>query len=506
MAFASYSAKMLSRSTLVREVTRRLPNAMILVLLAGLGIWGHRHHWQMPRVSELTSQIARRDVSPPTRASPTANVVPTVQSREGSPAGRSKALADGHQTPDRDHSPVMEVDRLNGQSALPIINFRSGESVLKSGIRAAPAEEKELDEFVLANGVVEYDETHLAQLASRAPGIAWRVYKNVGDSVAKDEVLAILDSTDVGKVKAELLEAVVTFNLKAETLRRYDRSRSSIPERTIREAEADEKVAYVHQFNARQSLINLGLPVPSDWESEMSVEERAMKIQFLGIPKSLIASFGKEVVTANLIPLTAPFDGVVIDREIVTGEVVQSGHPQFVIADVTRMWLKLNVRKADVARLAIGQRIWFSSDGIPGDVESRLSWIATEVDEKTRTVQVRAEAENPRLASITGGHDGQRLLRAHTFGTGRIRVRDERRTIVVPSNAIQAYRGNYLVFVPQPDGRSFQPRSVIPGVARDDHTEIIRGVRAGELVVTTGSYVLKAEAERIQGALQVSQP
>jgi cobalt-zinc-cadmium efflux system membrane fusion protein len=121
-------------------------------------------------------------------------------------------------------------------------------------------------------------------------------------------------------------------------------------------------------------------------------------------------------------------------------------------------------------------------------------------------VQVRAEAENPWIESAPGEHDGQRLLRAHTFGTARIRVRDERRTVVVRSSAIQSDGGRFLVFVPLPDGRSFQPRAVVLGITHDHHTEVVRGLEAGEQVVTTGAYVLKAEIGREQAAAPVSIP
>jgi len=470
---------MLKGSTFSHGFFRRLPNAVILGMLIALGIWGHRHHWRMPRFSELTAIVVAPHATAPLPT--TASEGSAARPGGGGPSDHSKASGLGGAAPDEVTSPATETGDRDNQQSLPIIRFRSLGAVLKAGIRVDLAEVQELDEYVVANGVVEYDETHLAQLAARVPGIAWRVDKKLGDSVRKGEVLAILDSSDVGKAKAELLEAAVNFDLKTETLRRLENIRSSVPGRSIREAEAEEQVARVRKINAQQTLINLGLPVPSDWDRELAVEQRAKTIQFLGIPEPIVAGFGPDVVTANLIPLTAPFDGVVIDREIVTGEVAQTGHRQFVIADVSRVWLKLNVRKADAGRLAIGQDIWFSSDGMPGEVISRLSWIATEVDEKTRTVLVRAEADNPWIESAPGEHDGQRLLRAHTFGTARIRVRDERRTVVVPDSAIQSDGGRFLVFVPLSDGRSFQPRAVVPGITREHHTEIVRGLEAGEL-------------------------
>jgi cobalt-zinc-cadmium efflux system membrane fusion protein len=74
----------------------------------------------------------------------------------------------------------------------------------------------------------------------------------------------------------------------------------------------------------------------------------------------------------------------------------------------------------------------------------------------------------------------------------------------VPTSAIQSDGGRYLVFVPQADGRSFEPRLVVLGVVRDDNTEIVHGIRDGERVVTSGSYVLKAEMGREQAAMPVS--
>jgi cobalt-zinc-cadmium efflux system membrane fusion protein len=238
----------------------------------------------------------------------------------------------------------------------------------------------------------------------------------------------------------------------------------------------------------------------SRFATGLSDEELRRKIQFLGIPPEIVAGLDPDAATCNLIPLVAPFDGVVIDHEIVTGEVVQTGHTQFVIADVSRVWLKLNVKKTDAIRLEIGQEILFASDGIPGEVECKLTWIGTEVDEKTRTVQVRGETDNPLVGTKTEAEGGQRLLRTHTFGTAGIRVREDRRTVMVPSSAIQWDGRQHLVFVPLPDGRSFQPRAVTLGVSREGQTEVVQGIAPGEPVVSAGSYVLKSEMGREQAA------
>jgi multidrug efflux pump subunit AcrA (membrane-fusion protein) len=69
---------------------------------------------------------------------------------------------------------------------------------------------------------------------------------------------------------------------------------------------------------------------------------------------------------------------------------------------------------------------------------------------------------------------------------------------MVPSSAIQWDGARHLVFVPLPDGRSFQPRAVTLGISRDGQTEVVYGISPGESVVATGSYVLKSEVGREQ--------
>jgi cobalt-zinc-cadmium efflux system membrane fusion protein len=459
---------------------QKLGNGCVLLALVGLAAWGHLSHWKLPRFAELPEQS-----QPAGRASP-----------EGAPA---RSIA-GTSLSGGNESALPQTSASEERCIPSSVRFGSSEAAHKAGLRLEAAREQELDDCVDANGVVAYDETRLARLSARVSGIAWRVEKQLGDHVRKGEVLAILDALEVGKAKAEFLEAMVALDVKSQHLRSLEKIASSVPERQVREAAGRVREARIRRFNAQQTLINLGLPLPATIGGHMSDEELSAAIHFLGIPEAIVADLEPKAATANLIPLVAPFDGVVIDREIVTGEVVQTARPQFVVADVSRMWLKLNVKKSDAVRLALDQTIWFSADGVAGELECTLTWIGTEVDEKTRTVQVRAVTENPLVASPSRGREGQRLLRAHTFGTARIRVREERRAVVVPGSAVQWNGANHVVFVPQSDGKSFLARVVTPGVSRDGSTEIVSGIEPGEMVVAAGSHLLKSEMGRQQTA------
>ena len=144
---------------------------------------------------------------------------------------------------------------------------------------------------------------------------------------------------------------------------------AAIAVRILREAEAEVRITRVRRFNAQQALLNLGLPISLRTSTNLSDTELAERLHFLGLPPEVVASLDAETASANLIPLISPFDGMIIDRHIVTGEVVDPNDVQFTIADVRRMWLIMSVRKEDAANLQVGQSVFFSSTGVPGEIE-----------------------------------------------------------------------------------------------------------------------------------------
>src|SRR5262249_52553244 len=161
--------------------------------------------------------------------------------------------------------------------------------------------------------------------------------------------------------------------------------------------------------------------------------------------------------------------GVVTRCDMVEGEVVNSSQPQYTVADLQTMWITLDVRPEDISRVQKGQRITFRPDGL-GNSEAggTVSWLSSEVDEKTRTVAIRAEVDNP---------SGQ--LRARSFGAGRILVGEKSAGLAVPHEAVQWDSGSLLVFVRKDDELTFQSRKVRPGIRDQDYVEILEGLQAG---------------------------
>lgn len=351
-----------------------------------------------------------------------------------------------------------------------------------------------MTEEITALGAVAYDQTRVAQLTSRVGGTVWNVQKHVGQAVHKGEILAVVEALDVGRSKTEFLKAVVDCELKARTLQRMRDANSAIPERKIREAEANAREARIVLYNAQQTLANLGLPVRLKDVAGLYDEELVRRVRFLGLPESLIETVDPATTTANLIPLTAPFDGIITDREMVIGESVSpAGGAHIVMADVSRMWIELDVCREDAAKLHRGQEVTFTVNGTSREVRGELSWISTAVDSRTRNVKARMTVDNPPAIEGDTRPEGQRLLRANMLGVATIQVDAKAKALVVPNLAVQQDGSSSVVFVKTADS-SFQPRVVEVGMTDNNYTEVLEGVSLGETVATTGSRVLQAKA------------
>ena len=365
-----------------------------------------------------------------------------------------------------------------------LIEFPSAGALQRAGIEIEPVERRPIVDRVTAHGVVRYDERHIAQLSTRVPGSIWRVEKHLGDQVSRGDVLLVVESSDVGRLKAEFLNALVAYETRRVQLTILEEVKGVVMGRQIREASAALRAARIDLFNAEQALVNLGYELSIAEYEPLDDDTRASRIRTLGVPPELLADVPPDAVTSNLLPLRAPFAGVVTGREVVVGELVDEGKPIFEVADVSTMWVALAVSKEDASRVAIGQPVRFRPDGADVEFESRVTWIGTAVDDTTRTLEVRTE--------IPG--DGPVALRANTFGMGSIEVDRVEAAVVVPSTSVQWDGARWVVFVPVGDS-SFAARQVEPGLRAGGHLEI-RGGFAGDApthVVTTGSHLLKSK-------------
>lgn len=393
------------------------------------------------------------------------------------------------------HADAKSGDVPEGvENAEGTVSFPSQKALERSGIEVVPVEKRLMVSELVCNGVVAYDERRIAQLSTRVPGSIWRVEKRLGDAVHKGDVLLIIDSQDVGRLKADFLNAMVAYESRREQLLILEEVKSAVMGRQLREAKAAMREARNHLSNAEQALVNLGFDISIRDYEPLDDETRAARIRTLGLPPAMVAGLDSALVTSNLLPLYAPFDGIVVGREAVVGEVIEAAKPIFEVADVSTMLLVLNVSKEDADKVAIGQPVRFRPDGSSEEFASRITWISTEVNEETRTLQVRAEVAN-RGEAKAGADEPGHELRANTFGSGRIEIDRRGTAVVVPRSSVQWDGSRWVVFVPAGEAR-FAARPVRPGVHDGDVIEIASDAASDPPfthVVGAGSHVLKSQ-------------
>lgn len=506
-----------SRAAAIWQLLRRaVPTVAVVAALIGVAIWGHHTDWKLPKFSSLLGEPVEE---------------PDDWCLEHNVAESQCIECDGELLPrDKDygwckehgvaqcplhhpnvaqlkHSPSVPPEVFeSAERALSLrrrsennsrcklherrLQFASAEAVEKVGLEVDVAHQRPIIEAVVANGEIRYDETRMAPLVSRVSGTAWRVYKRVGDQVREGEILALIDAAEIGKAKAAFLQAITHVRHETTNVDKLKPLAASqtVSGRQFREAEATLEDAQIALHGAQQALTNLGFSIDGDELAAASIDEIAQDLRFLGLPDDLAARIN--TATSNLFPVKAPIDGVVVDRSLVAGEVVETNAPLFSVADVGQMWLMLDVREEDVKLLSLGQKVLFhpTNGDDEDDVEGSLSWISTSVDDQTRTVEARVDVGN------AAGR-----LRANTFGTGRIVLREEAQAVVVPTEALHWDGCCHVVFVRDKNyltvgaPKFFHVRKVRPGVKSSSGTEIIVGLLPGEVIATKNSVVLEAQ-------------
>ena len=500
---------------LVHWAVHNLPTVLVIAVLGAIGAYGHANHWKLPTFAALTGAVPPaaddwcEEHGVPESACVACN--PDLMPSEPDYGWCAEhgvhnctlhhpdvaQLKEPPNVSEAEFSRAAHVlalrDRPRNNAACKVyqqrIQFASVDAVQQAGVDVELVDRQPVSESVTGNGEIRYDATRFASLSSRVPGTVWQVLKNIGDRVQNGEVLAIVDAMEVGRAKSELVKALAAEDLANQTLDRLKGLPEGIvPGRQVLEAEAELAKAEAEVLSAEQALANLDFPVDVDTLRDIPQREIVERLRFLGLPAQLVQQVKSQTSTANLIPIRSPLSGVVVERLAVAGEVVNPTRNLFEVADPSRMWLMLNIPLEQADLLSVGQIATFLPNGSRREVSGILSWISTAADKQTRMVQVRADLDNS---------DGR--LRDETFGAGRIVLREEPDAVVVPEKAVHWEGCCHVVFVRDKDyfdddaPKLFHLRSVRTGVTTEGMTEIIAGVLPGEVVVTEGSDVLRAQ-------------
>jgi cobalt-zinc-cadmium efflux system membrane fusion protein len=326
----------------------------------------------------------------------------------------------------------------------------SAEQITAAGIQLAEARARNISLGLPFPGEVRFDEDRTAHVVPRVPGVVEAVSVNLGQTVKKGQLLAVIASQQISDQRSEQAAAQRRLALARTT---YER----------------EKKLWQDKISAEQDFLQARQALQ---EAEIAVSNARQKISVLS--GSVVATGG------NRYELRAPFDGVVVEKHLTPGEVVDETTAAFTLSDLSRVWVTFGVSPKDLNKVQVGKAVTVSAPELNAEVVGSVAYVGSLLGEQTRTATVRVTLENP-----------QGSWRPGLFVTALVATDSREAKVAVPETAIQTVEDKPTVFVRTDDG--FEARPVELGSRAAGHVEITQGLEPGAQVASAGSFVLKSE-------------
>ena len=329
-------------------------------------------------------------------------------------------------------------------------------------LRIVPVGHAELRDSLRVPARVDLDQHRVARIGATVTGRIVETKAWMGQTVRKGETLAILNSTELGMAQAAYLKAASQVGLRELAV---SRARRLLDADVIASAELLE----------REGMLR---------EAEVDLRAATDQLRVMGMNEADLDKLARDKTIHSFTPIVASLSGVVIERNVTVGQVVQPADALFTVADLSHVWLiaELPEQQAHWARLgdeANADIAALHDENLSG----KLIYVADLVNPETRTVTVRMDLPNP-----------QRILKPHMLATLLIRKQGAD-YLVLPDSAVIREDNKDHVFV-QIAQDKFMLRPVQLGEDEGGIRPVINGLKAGEKVVTDGGFHLNNERMR----------
>jgi len=302
------------------------------------------------------------------------------------------------------------------------------------------------------------------------------------------------------------MKKLIAFTLLATVLTGYGKpdEPDAAPESKSGEVQADENIVTLTKDNLVHFELNteaarlgsLGMTLKAAGRVSLNLnktakvtptlEGRLVKLNFdLNDPVKageVTALVESPELLGKQLEIKAPIDGVIIERKATAGELVEKSNAIYTISDPTQLWTMAEIKERDIAAVKTGQDATFTVLAYPQEkFKGKVVLIGNQVEDGSRTLEVRIAVDNT---------DGR--LKSGMFADVEIVTTVLENVLIVPDSTLQTEGDNQIVFVAL-DGNKFEKRVVKLGLEQDGNVQILDGVKAGEKVVTDGSFILKSE-------------
>ena len=215
----------------------------------------------------------------------------------------------------------------------------------------------------------------------------------------------------------------------------------------------------------------------------MAAASRERLLVHFGMTARQIERLAESREGNSTVTFFSPISGTVVVKDVQEGQYVDEGMVLYQVADLSRVWAYLDVYERDQRFVAPGQTVVLAADAFPGEeFRGRVSFVDPVLTPQSRTVRIRVELGN------AGGK-----LKPQMYVRGTIEV-PVGNSLVVPETAILATGSRDVAWV-EVKPNVFEPRDVVVGVRDDGGAQILTGLHEGEMVATSGGFLLDSESQ-----------
>lgn len=323
-------------------------------------------------------------------------------------------------------------------------------------VQVVTVEPSKLTRVLRLSGNVSFNAFKTTPVITQVGGPVSRILAVPGEHVREGQPLLTVSSPDYSLLRAAYLKARDTFRVADKNYARAQDlyAHNAIAERDLLQAESDRNQAQADLDASEQGLKILGVPKPDELEKMASSPE---------------------------IPLLSPIAGVVTERDVAPGQLLQAGATQaFVISDMRTVWILANVYQGDLAFVKVGDTVSVTTDSYPDIFHGKISFVSPALDPNTRTLQARIEVDNA----------GEKL-KNNMYCVATVTAGAIQNAISVPDAAVLRDDINQPFVYVANSSNQFGRRQVDIGESQGGQTQILKGLSAGERVVGDGSLFLQ---------------
>lgn len=354
--------------------------------------------------------------------------------------------------------PELLAEKSFGQGLK--LRLPSVQSAERAGVVVGKSAVGEMVHEIECLAELHFDLNNLAEITPLVTGIIKSVEADLGSHVKEGDVLAAMTSVEIADAQAAFLQALAQDHLKERTVQRERKLRTQgiSSENDLLEAEAAHASARAALRQAKQRLM------------------------VFGFDEEQIESLAEDKTASGILEIRAPFSGEIVERNAVRGAMAVIGKSLFTLTNTSKLWAMVNIPESQIRYVEVGQDVYLTVEFLPEErFSGQLTWLASQVDEKTRMALARVEVDNP-LGK----------LKARMFGQAHIILANSGHAPIVPEGAVQELNGIPVVFVHSADDL-FEARPVRLGVKKNGALQILAGLSVDDPVVVDGTFSLKSQ-------------